>query len=416
MSEASNKKMNKDFKVYIFSRVGLAVIATLVVLWGGSKLFHYFTGSESEPSPYHQAVENHPALKKADTVIEKVLGTSETAHAETPKETESHSVPATTHAVAQESPVNTTQGAPAPPHATETATTHKAPAQADPESTLHVDTQGHNTTKGNVSHSTVEQDVAELFPNVVRGTAFVTALIEPINYELHHRRFGWRPNDVFTFFTDNVENHQLGILEVTRRTSEKLVERIARTGSTIKFDKNLNLARAKFNNDPKKYWLPAPEKSYAQAIKELENYRARLNRNKGTFHSRADNLIPLLKSYEDLLGDCDDDLVKTHEYSGSRVSTFKADDYFYYAQGVSTAMATILEAVMVDFAPVLDSRGATTDLHHAVMMLQNATELDPLFVQESDYSGFFANHRANMAAFISHARAYIQFVIKTMST
>ncbi|BCS97115.1 hypothetical protein DSLASN_27470 [Desulfoluna limicola] len=416
MSEASNKKTNKDFKVYIVSRVGLAVIATLVVLWGGTKLFHYFTGSDTNPSPYNQAVENHPALKKADTVIEKVLGPSETAHADTANETQGQATPAAPHDKTQKTQETTPHTTPAATHVAKKETTHQAPAQADPESTLHVDTQGQNATTGNVSHSTVEQDVADLFPNAVRGTAFVTALIEPINYELHHRRFGWRPNDVFTFFTDNVENHQLGILEVTRRTSEKLVERIARTGSTIKFDKNLNLARAKFNNDPKKYWLPAPEKSYAQAIKELENYRERLNRNKATFHSRADNLIPLLKSYEDLLGDCDDDLVKTHEYSGTRVSTFKADDYFYYAQGVSTAMATILEAVMVDFAPVLDSRGATTDLHHAVMMLQHATELDPLFVQESDYSGFFANHRANMAAFISHARAYIQFVIKTMST
>jgi len=390
MSEPGKNKLSKEFNVYIFSRVGLAVIATLVVLWGGAKLFYFFTGSDDNPSPYQQVVEKNPTLKTADNALKKMLDTKHTAPEAQPHGTEAG-----------------TQGAADP---------HDQATIQDPESTLHVDTQEHATTPAEAPHSSLEQDVADLFPNAVRGTAFVTALIEPLDYELSHRSLGWRPNDIFTLFTDNVENHQLGVLEVTRRTTEKLVERIARTGSTIKFDKNLNLARAKFNNDPKKYWLPAPEKSYSQAIEELKTYRERLNTNKATFHSRADNLIPLLSSYENLLGNCDDDLVKTHEENGATVSTFRADDYFYYAQGVSSSMATILEAIMVDFAPVLDSRGAANDLHHAVLMLQHATELDPLVIQESAYSGFFANHRANMAAFVSHARAYIQFVIKTMST
>lgn len=415
MSEGSNKKINKDFKVYLFSRLGLAVIVTLAVLWGGYQLFQYFTDREESPSPYHQAMENNPVLKQADAVIETVLGPSENGHADVIDPVIPVDPSAAPNPDAEAMLEETPEALPAP-HPTPDAAAQNAHGQADPESTLHVDSQEKKAAQPSLPASALEQDVADLFPNAVRGTAFVTALIEPMDYELNHRMFGWRPNDIFTFMTDNVKNRQLGILEVTRRTSEKLVERIARTGSTIKFDNNLNLARAKFNNDPKKYWLPAPETSYAQAVEELKTYRARLNDNKATFHSRADNLIPLLASYEDLLGDCDDDLVKTHEETGSRVSTLKSDDYFYYAQGVCSSMATILEAVMVDFAPVLDSRGAANDLHHAVRMLQLATALDPLYVQESDYSGFFANHRANMAAFISHARAYIQFVIKTMST
>ena len=405
MSEASNKKITPGFKVYVASRVGLAVVVTLAVLYGGSKLFQYFTDSEEAPSPYHQAVEQNATLKKADYVIGKVLGTPETAH------TNSDTLPegaGQTHSTDTPTPLGNTQPGTIDSHATQ--------GDIDSQSTLHVDTQARPQGTENKAHAIVEKDMAELFPNPVRGTAFVTALIEPIDFEINHRSLGWRPNDILTFFTDNVKNKQLGTLEVTRRTSEKLVERISRTGSTIKFNKNLNLARAKFNNDPKKYWLPAPEKSYAQAIEELKTYRLSLNTNKATFHSRADNLIPLLKSYEDLLGNCDDDLVKMVDENGSAVTTFKADDYFYYAQGVSSAMETILEAVMVDFAPVLDSRGAANDLHHAILMLQSATDLDPLFIQESSYSGFFANHRANMAAYISHARAYIQFVIKTMST
>ena len=37
-------------------------------------------------------------------------------------------------------------------------------------------------------------------------------------------------------------------------------------------------------------------------------------------------------------------------------------------------------------------------------------------VTEGDLSGFIANHRANMAAPISHARFYLTVVITTLST
>lgn len=250
----------------------------------------------------------------------------------------------------------------------------------------------------------------------VRGDAFVTALIEPISYELHERPLGWRPNDIFTLFTDNVKNTQLGVLEVTRRTAEKLVERIARTGSTITFDKDLDTARTRFMNSPEKYWMPSAENAYSKGIEALERYRKRLNAGKGTFHTRADNLLPLLSAYNELLGDCDENLVKRKEPNGDIVSTFTADDYFYYAQGVAKAMGPILEAVAIDFQDILQTRGALSDLHHAILMLEHVTELDPLIVQESKLNGIFANHRANMATAVSHARSYLQYVIRTITT
>ncbi len=413
MNEGLPKKINKDLKAYIFLRITLAVVISLVILYGGAQLFHYFTGDTTTLSPYHQALKEDPTVQKIDALLRNALKSINTAHASDSLVTQEVPAPQTEPLSSAEpsSPPSLEPPSPAP-----ITISQETPGTIDRESTLHIDIQNEMIPDEQVASDHMAQDMTPLFPDAVRGTAFVSALIEPIEYEIKYRFLGWRPNDIVSLFTDNIKNHQLGTLEVTRRTSEKLTERIARTGSTVKFDKSLNLARTKFNNDPKKYWLPAPEKSYAQAIHELRSYRNRLNTNQATFHSRADNLIPLLESYENLLGDCDDDLVKAHEDSGARVNTFKADDYFYYAQGVSSAMFTMLEAIMVDFAPVLDSRGAANDLQHAMLMLQRATNLNPLFIQESSYSGFFANHRANMATFISHARAYIQFVIKTMST
>jgi hypothetical protein len=43
-------------------------------------------------------------------------------------------------------------------------------------------------------------------------------------------------------------------------------------------------------------------------------------------------------------------------------------------------------------------------------------EIDPLYITNADLSGILANHRANIAATVSHAQSYLQVVITTLST
>jgi len=248
-----------------------------------------------------------------------------------------------------------------------------------------------------------------------KGLAFVSATIQPISYELHERFWGWRPNDILNI-TDNVNTFQLGVLEVTRRTVVILTERISRTGSTAAFDKNLETAMNWFMVQAGRYWFPSPESKYNDGIKELENYKNKLKKHEANFYTRPDNLIPLLAAYEDLLGSCDENLVKFEEEQGKPVSFFKADDYFYYAQGVAHAMDIILEAVLKDFNATLRSRHGIDTLNHAIKSCKRATKLNPFIVTDSSLSGILANHRANMAAPISHARFYIGVLIKTLST
>jgi hypothetical protein len=45
-----------------------------------------------------------------------------------------------------------------------------------------------------------------------------------------------------------------------------------------------------------------------------------------------------------------------------------------------------------------------------------ASELDPWLVTDASLDGILANHRANMAAPISHARYYLDALAKTLST
>ena len=248
-----------------------------------------------------------------------------------------------------------------------------------------------------------------------KGVLFVESLIEPLNHELTERWWGWRPNDIINL-TDNVNNEQMGVIEFTRRTSIVLMERISRTGATAAYDENLQLARSSFMINADQYWLPSPEDEYQKGLKNLKEYSIKLENGLANFYTRNDNLIPLLAVYEDLLGGCEENLVKQTEENGEPVSFYDADDYFYYAKGVAKAMLPVLEAISVEFDKTIEARRGTDVIHHAIEALHHAVDLDPIIVTNSDLDGILANHRANLAAPISHARFYLGVLIKTLST
>ncbi len=248
-----------------------------------------------------------------------------------------------------------------------------------------------------------------------KGVAFVEAVIAPLDYELHERFWGWRTNDIVRL-TDNVNSYQLGVLEVTRRTVVILAERLSRIGSTASFDEDLEQAMNWFMIKPGNYWFPSPESKYEDGLDHLRNYVEKLEKGEASFYTRADNLIPLLLAYKDLMGSCDENLAKATEKSGLEVSFFKSDDYFYYAQGVAGSMGSILDAVHHDFHEVLQSRNGVEALHHAIESCHRATAMDPWIVLDSSLSSIFANHRANMAAAISHAKFYLEVMIQVLST
>jgi hypothetical protein len=249
----------------------------------------------------------------------------------------------------------------------------------------------------------------------VKGVAFVEGTISVLDYEINERFWGWRRNDIVRF-TDNVENMQLGVLEVVRRTSVSLAERISRHGVTDVIDENLENAMNWFMIKPDHYWLPSAEEKYNDGLMELREYAHKLETGKARFYTRTDNLIPLLTSFSDLLGSCDENLVKEKEEGGSAVSWFRVDDYFYYAKGVAKAMGKILHAVKEDFSDVLEARDGIDLIEHAIHACHVAAELDPWFVTDASLDGILANHRANMAAPISHARYFLDALAKALST
>jgi hypothetical protein len=273
---------------------------------------------------------------------------------------------------------------------------------------------GKHDTGAFPEHDLVDEPAAVHHPKTL-GVHFVEATISVLDYELNERFWGWRRNDLIRF-TDNVENMQLGVLEVVRRVTVNLTERISRHGPSAAIESTLENAMNWLMIKPDRYWLPSAEEKYRDSLKELREYGQKLKRGESHFYNRTDNLIPLLLSLADLAGSCDENLVKAEEDDGSPVSWFKVDDYFYYSKGVARAMKEILHGVREDFSSVLESRRGVDLLNRAIHSCHVAAELEPWVVTDAPLDGILANHRANMAAEISHVRYFLNALAKALST
>jgi len=371
IEDVSDVKKDPEFKKFALTRILVGIVAAVLLLWGGIVVIGFFD-RDQRPIQMETGKTDHFA---ETTTTAEAPTTAKTPAAET------HATVEKVHA-----PASKTTASP--------ETAHGAPAASQPP---------------------VGEHGAPAAPSGPPGVAFTEALIGPLNYELRERFWGWRPNDILDF-TDNVNNIQLGVLEVTRRATVQLNERISRTGTTAALDPHLNQAMNWLMVKAEEYWFPSAETKYKDAMDELALYRDRLQRGEAAFFTRADNLIPLLAAFEDLLGSSDENLVKQFEEDGEPVSHFMADDYFYYAQGVAMAMHQIMEAVAVDFHTTLENRNGVDVIHHAIHSLDVARNIRPWYITDADLDGILANHRANIAAPISHARFYVNVLIKTLST
>ena len=238
----------------------------------------------------------------------------------------------------------------------------------------------------------------------IPGVAFTEKLIELLDYELNGRFWGWRPNDLLVGrFTDNVNEFQLGVLEAVRYTAIKLKESLTRFGDADAYDPHLVEAVNLLMNRADQFWFPSAESQYEAALKELQAFLDNLKKGRSRFYYRTDNLLSLVASYKDLLGNCHENLVKDEETDGSRVSHFRADDYFYYCQGVAHVMYEILKTVRVGFVMQLQTIDAVALMNKIVADLGRASECSPWLITNGDPDDILANHRYNLSAPISSA-------------
>jgi hypothetical protein len=430
MENLNNREKDNKSGYFIFAatRIVIGITFAVAVLWVFDTLLDHVEKNLSEPVVQTEYSENASTISKAMGTAHEALSVKETSG---PKEgsllqeqpTLQETEPAEEHVTFPETePVQEDTAVPeTEPTQARVVVPEIEPSQERamiPETEpAKATTMGHKpvTEEPKTSSKIHEALVPKVSGYPDKGMAFVEAVIKPLDYELHQRFWGWRPNDTLNL-TDNVGNFQLGVLEVTRRTIVVLTERISRADSTATYDTNLERAMNLLMVKADQFRSPSAESQYSAGLDEIRTYREKLEKREAYFDARTDNLISMLTAYEDLLGSCEESLIKTEEEDGSPLSFFKADDYFFYSKGVASAMYTILESTTVNFNTILESQQAIEVLHNAIESLQNSSEVDPLIITNSDLSGIFANHRANIAMPISHARYYLKVLIKTLST
>jgi len=253
----------------------------------------------------------------------------------------------------------------------------------------------------------------------VKGEVFTLAMIQIMDEQVNKTWFGWRPNTIVfgkMGLTDNVNNLQLGVLEVARRTVVVLNEHMTRFATTEAYNPQVNEAMNFFMVSPDKYWFPSASGKYREAMQDLEKYIVGLKGGRARFYSRVDYLIALLSNYKDLLGSSFHNLLKDTEADGQPVSWFMVDDYFYYSQGIALAMAEMLEAITKEFHQELQKKNSHKLLEDAIHALHAASHLSPWVVTNGAKDGILANHRANMSTYIGESEHVISTLMSQLAT
>ncbi len=266
---------------------------------------------------------------------------------------------------------------------------------------------------GQKYHDRLGYDIDQQFPPdkpTVPGEIYASTLAAIMDHELH-TGFGWRPNDLFFWGpkvgADNNADRQLGIIQAVRETMRIFKDHLTKVSSN-QYDPNLVIADTDFRNDALKWILPSPEGKYDDGIEHLRMYVAGLHTtppDSRELNTRAVELISLLQTWTDLLGDAHANLYRTTKDDGSPVHSWDCDHYFYHAQGYTHVMYHMMQAIEREYSGQFkDDPVLKTLLDDAIDALGKAAVMKPLIVLNGAPDGIFANHRRNLDGYVTEAR------------
>lgn len=267
---------------------------------------------------------------------------------------------------------------------------------------------------------------------VVTGS-IVTSSLMGCAETLLDKRGGYISNDKFPpgLFMDDVPNWEFGVLTATRDLASELRNKFSRSQSQSEEDLDLKEADPLFSSPNDRWLLPSSEGQYRQAIAHVDGYFIRLGKNDpngAQFYARADSLADYLDKVSSRLGSLSqrlsasvgqlrlegdapvDPSAPTNAKGQQIVKTpwSQIDDVFYESRGYTWALLEQLQAVQVDFAPILQRKNAAVSLKQVIRELEESQKpvRSPMILNGSPF-GFFANHSLVMANYVSRANAAI---------
>lgn len=267
---------------------------------------------------------------------------------------------------------------------------------------------------------------------VVVGSATTAALVRSAEIMLD-KRGGYLSNDMLPpgVIMDNMPNWEFGVVTASRDLTRALRNEFSRSQTQSVEDKDLQEAEPLFSSPNDRWLLPSSESQYRKAIGYIDSYTARLTDNDlddAQFYARADNLADYLSVVSTRLGSLsqrlsasvgqnriDTDLANDANAQQSKPAPSerivktpwtRIDDNFYEARGYTWALREQLEAIRVDFAPVLRDKNAMISLEQVIRELEEAQSptQSPMILNGTPF-GFFANHSLVLANYISRANA-----------
>lgn len=263
------------------------------------------------------------------------------------------------------------------------------------------------------AHNRLPVAVLEEYPAdrpFVPGEVYASTLAAVMDHELRSGT-GWRPNDFVPWgpevLADNNAHRQRGIILGVRETTRVLKDHLTKVSST-EYDPNLVTADTSFRNDENRFMLPSAESRFRDGVQALRRYVDGLRTTPPTskpLTGRNVELIRLMQTWGDLLGDAHANLFKSQEADGGSIAPWRNDDYFYHAQGVAHVIHHVAQAIQAEYRADLAGRPTVqTLLQEVTASLGAAATMKPLIVLDGSTTGLFANHRRNLGAYIVDAR------------
>lgn len=279
----------------------------------------------------------------------------------------------------------------------------------------------------------------------VPGSAFVATTIGVAD-TLLNKPGGFIHNDRLPpgVFLDDCPSWECGMIMALRDAVRALRNDFSRAQTQSAENLDLKRADLQFAIDPKFWIMPAAEDEYQKGIDALQRYLEALSTGQvraGRFSIRADNLAAYLALVEKRLGNfglrlsssAGAPLLTTGSTSAADAASSRADgqpfagfdqqmseppqhrtepervdDVFYCARGYSWAFLHFMQALKIDFAPVIADKNAEPTVNQIERDLQGATKpmRSPIVLNGHGY-GFLANHSLVLASYIARVNAAV---------
>lgn len=253
------------------------------------------------------------------------------------------------------------------------------------------------------------------------GSYAIAAMADLVEREIDVNE--WTPNEPFFkpgALLDNMPNYQTGLMAAVQRFGVSVRDRLARARGSSQADADLTRAMGLLAYpgnvwvwNPTSSWAPTAtsESQYRQAVQALRAYNSRLAAGEAVLELRADNLLDSLDAMAADLGSASAAIYQAIDQSRNRWLDFSADDLFYTTKGQLYAYYILLRELGLDYADVIQERGAGSSWNEMLDSFRLAATLQPWVVVNGGLdSQIKPNHLASEGFLLLRARTQLREV------